>query len=206
MILRDADLVLCEIDTFVILRPRRPFFPALQPALDFACRICKLLELAVIGLFAGRLVVIQYRLMLKFSLIDNPMMAQMIAKNVGDGEYRPDLDVRVLCGKTWRCFLFVMGPVSLLPSPTWQLLSYWHPVTMGWLWARLEAGRGSLALAFQFRCDDPGDSRHRFCIGAHLITRLRHQVAEARQLGQYRLRRQIGAGGWARCTWPNIGS
>ena len=31
--------------------------------------------------------------------------------------------------------------------------------------------------------------------GAHTISRLRRQVAEARQLGQYRLRRRIGAGG-----------
>ena len=31
--------------------------------------------------------------------------------------------------------------------------------------------------------------------GAHMISRLRRQVAEARQLGQYRLRRRIGGGG-----------
>ena len=31
--------------------------------------------------------------------------------------------------------------------------------------------------------------------GARTISRLRRQVAEARQLGQYRLRRRIGAGG-----------
>ena len=31
--------------------------------------------------------------------------------------------------------------------------------------------------------------------GAHTISRLRRQVTEARQLGQYRLRRRIGAGG-----------
>ena len=31
--------------------------------------------------------------------------------------------------------------------------------------------------------------------GAHLISRLRQEVAEARQLGQYRLRRRIGSGG-----------
>jgi serine/threonine-protein kinase len=32
-------------------------------------------------------------------------------------------------------------------------------------------------------------------VGAHMISRLRRQVAEARQLGQYRLRRRIGGGG-----------
>ena len=31
--------------------------------------------------------------------------------------------------------------------------------------------------------------------GARTISRLRRQVAEARQLGQYRLRRRLGAGG-----------
>ena len=31
--------------------------------------------------------------------------------------------------------------------------------------------------------------------GARTISRLRREVAEARQLGQYRLRRRIGAGG-----------
>ena len=42
----------------------------------------KTLELGIIGMFAGRIAFGQYRLMLDFSLRDDPMMAQLTMKNI----------------------------------------------------------------------------------------------------------------------------
>lgn len=194
VILRDADLVLYEIDTFVILA-LSVIFILLSSPLPISPVGFKLLELGVIGLFAGRLVVIQYRLMLKFSLLNNPMMAQMITKNVVMVHIVLILTYGFYSTKTWRCFLFVMGPISLLPFANLALLSYWHPVTMGWLWRGWRPGEAPWFWLFSFDAMILAILGIGSAFGAHLITRLRHQVAEARQLGQYRLRRQIGSGG-----------
>jgi serine/threonine-protein kinase len=40
------------------------------------------LKLGMVGLIASRVTIVQYRLMLTFSLRDDPMMAQLIMKNI----------------------------------------------------------------------------------------------------------------------------
>jgi hypothetical protein len=42
--------------------------------------------------------------------------------------------------------------------------------------------------------------------GARAISLLRRRIAEAKDLGQYRLGRQIGTAAWARFTWPSTSS
>src|SRR5262249_6318003 len=79
--IRDGDVLLHYVDAtviaplggvFALLASRRPLSPAWLGGL----------ELATVGLCAGRVAVVQYRLMLLFSLRDDPMMAERIMKNI----------------------------------------------------------------------------------------------------------------------------
>jgi serine/threonine-protein kinase len=92
------------------------------------------LELGAVGLLAGRVTFVEYRLMLRFSRRGDMMTESMILKNV-----------------------------VLLTA-----------VLIALILAILAVGSA---------------------YGARTISRRRRQVAEARQLGQYRLKRRIGAGG-----------
>ena len=155
----------------------------------------KALELAMIGAFAIRNAVVQYRLVLVFSQSGDPVMAQLTLKNlvlltciliVTYGLYVP---------KTWRRAAIVTGTLAILPFATLGVLYAMHPDVMHWL---LEGMR---------HCDSPRIYLFSFdamtllivavgsAFGARTISRLRRQVAEARQLGQYRLRRRLGSGG-----------
>ncbi len=42
--------------------------------------------------------------------------------------------------------------------------------------------------------------------GVHTIHRLHHEAFTARQLGQYRLTKLLGAAAWEKFIWPNINS
>jgi serine/threonine-protein kinase len=88
-----------------------------------------------------------------------------------------------------------VGPLALLPFATLVLLDLQYPDAMrwfweGWLWS--DTPRVSLFLfdAMILLMLAVGST-----FGARTMSRLRRQVVEARQLGQYRLRRRIGAGG-----------
>jgi eukaryotic-like serine/threonine-protein kinase len=155
----------------------------------------KALELGVIGLLAGRVAIAEYRLVLIFSGRDDPVMAQMTAKN-----FMLLTSVLMLtCGlyvpKTWRRAALVVGPLALLPFATLAVLFLQHPETMSWLgrgWGKRETPR---FLLFGFDAMTLLILVVGCAFGARAISRLRRQVAEAQQLGQYRLRRQIGGGG-----------
>ena len=155
----------------------------------------KALEIAMIGAFAIRDAVVQYRLVLIFSQRGDPVMAQLTVKNlvlltciliVTYGLYVP---------KTWRRAAIVTGTLAMLPFATLAVLYAMHPDVMRWL---LEGMR---------HCDSPRVYLLSFdamtllivavgsAFGARTISRLQRQVAEARQLGQYRLRRRLGGGG-----------
>src|SRR5207253_7463911 len=85
--------------------------------------------------------------------------------------------------------------LALLPFATLLVLFLRHPEAMEWLgegWKWSETAR--LAL-FSFDVMLLLIVAAGSAYGARTISRLRRQVAEARQLGQYRLRRRIGSGG-----------
>jgi serine/threonine-protein kinase len=90
--------------------------------------------------------------------------------------------------KSWRRTALVVGPLAVLPFATIQVLTLQHPRAMEWL------GEGRIRL-FSFDALILLMLAAGSTFGARTISRLRRQVAEARQLGQYRLRRRIGAGG-----------
>jgi eukaryotic-like serine/threonine-protein kinase len=155
----------------------------------------KALELGIIGMLAIRVTVVQYRLMLEFSQRDDPMLAQLTMKNIVLITAVLILTYGLYVSKSWRRAAFVVGPLALLPFLTLLVLYVRHPESMDWLergWRESETPRLWL---FSFDLMTLLILAVASAFGAHMISGLRRQVAEARQLGQYRVRRQIGGGG-----------
>jgi serine/threonine-protein kinase len=155
----------------------------------------KALELGVIGLFASRMAFVQYRLMLVFSLRGDPMMAQLTMKNFVLITAILILTYGLYVPKSWRRAALVVGPLALLPFLNLGILSLQHPEAMGWLWHGWKKSETPRLWLFSFDAMILLLLAVGSAFGARTISRLRRQVAEARQLGQYRLRRHIGAGG-----------
>jgi serine/threonine-protein kinase len=192
-ILRDDDPVLYFLDLIAIVTLGGAI-ALLSSRWPISLEQLWALELGMVGLVATRVAIVQYRLMLMFSLRDDPMMAQLIMKNIVlftsililiHGLYLP---------KTIRRAAVVVGPLALLPFATLSVLFLQHPDVMGWLGRARRDGEAPPILHFSF------DAMVLLILvigsgfGAQAIYRLRRQVADATQLGQYRLRHKIGAG------------
>jgi len=193
-VLRNDDHVLNVLDTAIValfggiialLSGRRPIsFDQLNA-----------LELVMIGMLALRIAVIEYRLVLMFSLRGDPMMAQLVVKNgvlltavfiLTYGLYVP---------KSWRRATLVVGPLALLPFATLAVLRLAHPTAMHWLGQEWKPNGEPRFYLFAFDAMILAVVTAGSSFGAHAISRLRRQAAEARQLGQYHLRQKISAGG-----------
>ncbi len=153
------------------------------------------LELGMIALLAARVNFAQYWSMLTYSLRADPMAAQRALQNdvlltsiliLTSGIYVP---------KTWRRAALIAGPLALLPFVTLLALRLAHPDAMLWLTQRGPTNGitplGLYGYDALLLLTVAGVSAW----GANTIYRLRKQVVEARQLGQYRLRERIGSGG-----------
>ena len=124
------------------------------------------------------------------------MMAQLTMKNVVLLTSILILTYGLYVPKSWRRAALVVGPLALLPFAT--LLVLYPAVSRGdgVAGAGLEAERTTPRIRlFIFDAMILLMLAVGSTFGARTISRLRRQVAEARQLGQYRLRRRIGAGG-----------
>ena len=153
------------------------------------------LELGMIGILAARLAIVEYRLVLRFTLCHEPTMALLTVKNVAllTAILIPSYGLYV--PKNWRRAAVVVGPLVLLPFATLLVLYLRHPDAMVWLvqgWRGRESPR---FLLFSFDAMVLLILAVASTFGARVISLLRRQIALARHLGQYRLRRQIGAGG-----------
>jgi serine/threonine-protein kinase len=155
----------------------------------------KALELGMIGLLAGRAVAVEYRVILGFSMRGDKMMAQLCFKNVVLLISVLILTYGLYVPKSWRRSAVVVGPLALLPFATLGLLAVRYPEAMKWLWDGWNYSDTPRALLFTFDALILTILAAGSAYGARTISRLRRQVAEARQLGQYRLRRRIGTGG-----------
>jgi hypothetical protein len=153
------------------------------------------LELAMVGILAMRLAIVEYHLVLRFSLSHDPTMAQFTLKNVvlltailipSYGLYVP---------KNWRRAALVVGPLALLPFVTLLVAYVRHPDAMAWLGRGGGGSDSPRFLLFSFDAMILVILAVASTFGARAISLLRRQIAEAKHLGQYRLRRQIGAGG-----------
>jgi serine/threonine-protein kinase len=137
----------------------------------------------------------QYRAMLDFSLRNESVRAQLVMKNrvlvtavliLSYGTYAP---------KNWLRAALVVGPLAVLPFGTLLALYLRHPGPMAWLVQAGPEGTSTPIALFGFDALILVLLAVGAATGADAITRLRHQVAEARQIGQYRLGRKLGAGG-----------
>jgi hypothetical protein len=160
----------------------------------------KALELGMIGLLASRVALGEYRMMLEFSLHGEKLWAQLSLKNVVLLIAVLILTYGLYVPKSWRRAAVVVGPLALLPFATLAVLALQHPTAMAWLWQQwpdrtTPQGRTPRALLFTFDALILTILAVGSTYGARTISRLRRQVAEARQLGQYRLGRLLGAGG-----------
>jgi tRNA A-37 threonylcarbamoyl transferase component Bud32 len=160
----------------------------------------KALELVMIGLLAGRVAIVEYRMVLKFSLHAETLGAQLLFKNSVLMISVLILTYGLYVPKSWRRAAIVAGPLALLPFATLAVLALQHPKTMEWLWEQgpdrsTPQGRTPRALLFTLDALILIILAAGSTYGARTISRLRKQVAEARQLGQYRLGRLLGAGG-----------
>jgi len=152
-------------------------------------------ELGMVGMVAALSTFVQYRLMLMYSLRGDRMMAQMTLKNGVLFTSILILTYGLYVPKSWRRAALVVGPLALLPFATLEVLAWRHPAAMGWLgfgWRQSETPR---VLLYTFDAMMLIILAAGSAFGARAISLLRRQVAEARQLGQYHLRRKIGCGG-----------
>jgi serine/threonine-protein kinase len=200
-VLRDDDLVLYYLDVTIVallggvialLSSRRPVSLARLRAL----------ELGMTGMLAGRVATVQYRLILESSVRHDPLLAQLTTKNIVLLTAILIFTYALYVPKSWRRAAVVVGPLALLPFATLLLLYLRHPEAMGWL--GLVSSHCELPRVWLFSFDlmaliilAVGSA-----LGAHMISRLRREAAEARQVGQYRLRRNRSRLGTRRRTPP----
>jgi serine/threonine-protein kinase len=155
----------------------------------------RLLELGMLCTVTAVFAISQYQSMLDFSARGDPLRAQFAMNHrvlitailiMSYGLYAP---------ADWRRAALVVGPIAVVPFATLLALYLRHPGPMAWLGEMdLQHGTNPLALlgfdAMLLLILAAGSAA-----GAYMIARLRRQVREARQVGQYRLRRRLGAGG-----------
>ena len=123
----------------------------------------------MIGLLAGRVAFVQYRLMLVYSLGDDPMMAQLTMKNVVLLTSILILTYGLYVPKSWRRAALVVGPLALLPFAT---LAGRSPCGTRRRWRGSGKGGGRATtprvLLFTLRCADPAHpGRRRDLRGPH---------------------------------------
>jgi tRNA A-37 threonylcarbamoyl transferase component Bud32 len=153
------------------------------------------LELGMIAMLASLCAFAQYRIMRRHSLGGDPMLAWLTMKNIVLITSILILTYGIYVPKSWRRAAMVAGPLALLPFTTLLVLYLRHPEAMGWLERGWMKGEVTPLGLFSFDVVLLLILAVGSTYGAHMISNLRRQVVEARQLGQYRLRRRIGVGG-----------
>ena len=153
------------------------------------------IEFAVTVILAAVVVFYEYRVLLARSLEGDPVRAHIMMKNVLLLISILILTYGIYVPKCIRRAASLSIPMALLPISTIGLLYLQHPQAMAWLESYRHAGRFLSFVLYGldtlFLLTLAGVSTY----GAHMMSHLRREVVQARQLGQYRLRRRIGSGG-----------
>jgi len=160
----------------------------------FAVGRLRWIELGMTVAVASLLVLYEYRTLVGRTLEQDRMLAQLIMKNVVLLTSILILTVGIYVPKSWRRAAIVSGLLATLPLASLLGAYVLHPEAVRWVGEPRSDGRLPLALfgldaVFLFTL--AGISS----FAADTISRLRLQVVEARQFGQYRLGRLIGSGG-----------
>jgi serine/threonine-protein kinase len=181
----DLGLILALVAVIALLWSRWPI------ALDWL----KAIELGMLAVMASRVALTQYRMMLIYSLQGDTMMAQLTMKNVVLLTSILILTYGLYVPKSWRRAALGVGPLALLPFAVLMVLLLQFPHDMRWLWEGWRLSTTPRIRLFAFDAMIVLMLAVGSTFGARTLYRLRRQVAEARQFGQYRLRRRLGAGG-----------
>ncbi len=155
----------------------------------------KAIELGVIAMVASLVTFVQYRQMLAYSVGRDVMLAQLTMKNVVMLTSVLVLTYGLYVPKSWRRVAPVVGTLALLPFATLLVLFLRHRQAMEWLGKGWNWSHTARLALFSFDAMLLLIVAAGTAYGARTISMLRRQVAEARQLGQYRLRQRIGSGG-----------
>lgn len=166
----------------------------LSSKLPFSLLQLRIMELMMMAMLAGMIAFYEYRMLLLLSLAKDPIGAHMTMKNVVLLSSLLILTFGIYVPKSWRQTAAVVIPLAVLPLTTMDVASLGHPDAFGWLSVPrnnrsvplISYGLDALFLLILAAIA---------CFGAHVLSRLRSQVAEARLLGQYRLGERIGTGG-----------
>jgi serine/threonine-protein kinase len=193
-VLGNEDLTLYQVDVMIIMT-LSGIIALLWSRWPISLGWLKALELGMIAMMASRLTLVQYRLMLMYSLRDDRMMAQLTMKNVVLLIAILILTYGLYVPKSWRRAALAVGPLALLPFATLTVLHRQYPQAMHWLWEGWMYSPTPRCRLFGFDAMILLMLAVGSTFGARTMSRLRRQVAEARQIGQYRCRRQLGAGG-----------
>ena len=126
VILGYYDLVIYYLDFTIALSFAAAFVLLSSRHLISLSRL-KALELGMIGLFASRDAIVEYRLVLMFSQHGDPVMAQLTVKNLVLLTCILILTYGLYVPKTWRRAALVAGTLALLPFATLLGLYALHP-------------------------------------------------------------------------------
>ena len=154
----------------------------------------RFLELAMVIAVASFIAYYQTSLFVERSLGRDPVRAQSVMKNFVLLTSILILTYGIYVPKGWRRAASVSAVLAVIPlaSIVGSHLSY--PRELQWVFETRDDGiipMGLFGVDAVFLLTLAAIS----AFGAHTISRLREQVVEARQLGQYRLGRRIGSGG-----------
>ena len=162
----------------------------LSPRRSHTTAWLRALELGMSGLIAGVVSAIYYRAMLRYSLRGDVTSVQLVMKNFVLYAAILILTFGMATPKGRLHAALIVGPLALMPFATLLALCLWHPGAMEGL-AMWTTPAAQLSFDALFLLVLAIGSTYQ----AQAFYRLRREVADARRLGQYRLRRRIGAGG-----------
>jgi serine/threonine-protein kinase len=193
-VLSSQDVALYQVD-FALITALLGVIALLSSRWPIPLAWLKSFELGMVAAMAIRLTFVQYRLMLIYSQRDDRMMAQLTMKNVVLLTSILILTYGLYVPKSWRRAALVVVPLAVLPFATLAVLVLKHRDSMEWLWKGWMMSDTPRIRLFFFDAMILLLLAAGSTFGARTMSRLRRQVSEARQLGQYRLRRRLGAGG-----------
>jgi eukaryotic-like serine/threonine-protein kinase len=157
-------------------------------------RRLRFLELMMVISLASFLSFYQARALIEFSLGGDQARAQSVMKNFVLLTSILILTYGIYVPKSWRRAAIVSGSLAIVPLATILGVCVLYPGELRWVFELRDQkvvplrlfGVDAVFLLFLAAIS---------AFGARTISRLREQVVEARQLGQYRLGRRIGSGG-----------
>ena len=154
----------------------------------------RFLELVMVIALASFITYYQTSLFLERSLGNDQTRAQLVMKNFVLLTSILILTYGIYVPKSWRRAAIVSALLALIPlaSIVGSYLSY--PRDLQWVFETRDDGVIPMSL-FGVDAVFLLTLAAISAFGAYTISRLRQQVVEARQLGQYRLGRRIGSGG-----------